>query len=147
MPTPTDRRALAPRRQRAEPSEGLQRRKARRTGERRSLPRAFKRMRLLCQGEELTAEYLTELSLEGVSFQVSRPLASSEVELRFRLADMMEELALAATVLRVQALPEDQGSGLRVHVRFAPLELKQELGLARFLQSEARLAESINLGV
>lgn len=111
------------------------------------MARAFKRVRLLCEGEELAAEYLTELSLEGVSFRVSRPLASSEVELRFRLPDVIEELKLRAQVTRLREPGEASGEGLTVHVRFGPLEVRQELALARFLESEARLTESLTLGV
>lgn len=142
MPTSSERRSTNPRRHRLEPSEPLQRtKKDRRTGERRSMPRAIKRVRVLCGGADLSAEYVSDLSLEGASFHLGRALPSNDVELRFRLPDVLDELRIQGTVVRTQG-DVSRGEPLAVHVRFGPVDVKQELALARFLQEEARLSES-----
>jgi hypothetical protein len=72
-----------------------------------------------------------EVSLGGASWATSWPPLSDHIEVRFRIPDLEDELCAPARVVRTT--PED--GDLKVQVEFKPMQLKQELALARYLEA------------
>lgn len=104
----------------------------RRAFERRDSPRVPHRLWVKDPAESgLFHVFDGEVSLEGASWSTPWPPLSNQVEVRFRIPDLEDELSAPAHVVRTA--PED--GDLRVLVMFKGLKLKQELALARYLEA------------
>jgi PilZ domain len=81
-----------------------------------------------------------DLSLEGARFTLPSPPPTQEMEVRFRLPEVKDEVRLVCKVQRTEAA----GKETSVHVRFGDLDVRTELALARLLDFEERLEESLS---
>lgn len=70
------------------------------------------------------------LALGGVYYLDLHPPAGSQVELRFLLPGVQQEIRATGEVLRV----DRDGARFGAHVRFAEIALEAELAIARFLE-------------
>ncbi len=107
--------------------EPLERKKERREGDRREIPRAQRRVWLVDPLEPgIPQAFEGELSLQGASYDTLYPPLSSEVELCFRLGP--EEVHLPAVVERVH--------DTRVMLKFRH-SIEDELKLARWIDTQS----------
>lgn len=70
-----------------------------------------------------------DLSLGGIYWKGTTAPAGMEVEVRFRLPAVTNELRARGEIIRVRAA----GQGIDFHVRFTALELDAEMAIAKFL--------------
>ncbi len=70
-----------------------------------------------------------DLSLGGISWKGKTAPHGTEVDVRFRLPRVPEEVRARGEILRVKA----EGLGIIFHLRFTRLEVKNELAIARYL--------------
>ncbi len=130
-----DRRSDADRRLVAKISDPLERRRARRSEERRDSPRIRTKLWVRVQSVGGSFEEREgNVGLAGAYFQDRHLPRGTVLEVRFFVPPLREELHLTARVLRTTV--EDGQTGL--HVAFGDMELEQELALARCLD-HARL--------
>lgn len=130
-PTPIlyDRRA-AERRSLGLVPEALERKKARRTEERRASPRVPRRLWVVDHVEGgVPKVFEGEVGLGGASWSTGYPPLSEHLEVRFRVPEHEEVVSASARVARIAELNGDT----RVQVIFTDLPLKHELALARYL--------------
>ena len=70
-----------------------------------------------------------DLSLGGIYWRGTTAPQGAEVDVRFRLPGVSNELRARGEIIRVRAA----GSGIDFHVRFTTLELGVELAIAKFI--------------
>ena len=130
-PTPIlyDRRAMERRLLGLVP-ESIERKTERRGEERRSSPRAPRRLWVVDSNEGgIPKVFEGEIGLGGASWNTAFPPMSEYFEVRFRVPDHEEEVKLAAKLARIVPMGDDN----RVQVTFTDLPLRHELAMARYL--------------
>lgn len=139
-----DRRSRIDRRRLNLVPEPLERYSERRGDERRTSPRVSQRLWVVDPNESGVPQvHEGEIGLGGASWWTRYPPLAERVDVHFRLPDGFE-FRTRARVLRVL----DDGDDHRVQVRFTDVSLKDELALARYLESRVRIAkESPALGM
>jgi len=139
-----DRRSRIDRRHLNLVPEPLERFGERRGEERRTSPRVSQRLWVVDPNESgLPQVHEGEIGLGGASWWTRYPPLSDRVDVNFRLPEGFE----FRTRARVLRIVEDHGDH-RVQVRFTDVSLKDELALARYLESRVRLArETPSAGV
>ena len=70
-----------------------------------------------------------DLSLGGIYWRGTTAPQGAEVDVRFRLPGVSNELRARGEIIRVRAA----GAGIDFHVRFTTLELGVELAIAKFI--------------
>ncbi len=141
MLTSPERRVSSRRSPQQAVKEPLQRRRERRGGERRDAPRARRMVSITDRGTGETVHVEAFLSLEGLSWSSPIRTVSNSVDVTLELPDLLAPLHLTAKVDRV---PRKTAGRYRLHARFPELSLKNELGLARFLEHRARVQEALS---
>jgi hypothetical protein len=132
-----DRRSRIDRRRLNLVPEALERFAERRADERRTSPRVPQRLWVVDPNEHGVPQvHEGEIGLGGASWWTRYPPLAERVDVHFRLPDGFE-FRTRAHVLRVL----DDGEDHRVQVRFTDVGLKDELALARYLESRVRLAK------
>jgi hypothetical protein len=141
MPIRRDRRTDKERRSNPEPQEPIERQGAeRRQEDRRASVRAVRKVMVVVMPSGEPREVKADLSLEGAQFTLGSPPAAPEMEVRFRLPEIKDEVRVTCTVQRTAPA----GNETSVHVRFGELDVRTELALARLLDFEERLEESLS---
>ena len=104
----------------------------RRAEERRDSPRIPQRLWVKDDAESgLFHVFDGEVGLGGASWTTRWPPLDGNVEVRFRIPDLHEEVAAPARIVRVS----EDGDEARVHVVFNKMKVRTELALARHLQN------------
>jgi hypothetical protein len=141
MPIRKDRRAAKDRRDNQELPEPIERHgDERRQEDRRASVRAVRKVSVVALPSGAPKEVKADLSLEGAQFVLPSAPATQEMELRFRLPEIKDEVRIACRVQRLAAAGKDTS----VLVRFGELDVRTELALARLLDFEERLEESMS---
>ncbi len=109
--------------------------RVRRMGERRDSPRVPMKflLRDIAEGGSYE-ERDGDLAIGGIYWKGKHAPVGTEVEVRFRLKGVPSEVRAKGEIIRVS----DQGKGLDFHVRFTELDVKSELAIARFIDSNGR---------
>jgi hypothetical protein len=110
--------------------------------DRRDSARVERGLRVRAEGAEVAAPVQGELGLGGASWRQTTPV-SPRYEVSFHLPDLAEDVVAKAEVVRT----EPEATATRVRVRFVELPLVVELALARFVESAARLDDSLRSDV
>jgi hypothetical protein len=119
--------------------ESLERHRQRRIGERRDSPRLRKTLEIP-SNEGPIAVCDGDISLGGVRYRTAFPPRRGTIEVRFRLPDVLTEVSAIARVVRTR----NDGAFTEVHARFVDMDLKDELALARFLETRSQLYQEID---
>jgi hypothetical protein len=138
-----DRRSRIDRRHLNLVPEPLERFGERRQEDRRTSPRVSQRLWVVDPNESGVPQvHEGEISLGGASWWSRYAPLADKVDVHFRLPEGFE----FRTRARVLHVMDDQGDH-RIRVRFTDVSLKDELALARYLESRVRSAKATPVGV
>lgn len=76
-----------------------------------------------------------DLSLGGIYWRGRSPPVGTDVEVRFRLTGVPNEIRAKGEIIRVV---DRDGKGIDFHLRFTELDVNSELAIARHLEANAK---------